>query len=189
MSEPITHPKEEPPIAKLVRLLDAKANPPKGRAPDRGTLALLRAGSRPGSQHLAYAPLADLLNQAGAGASRLDDPVWRAIPTLFAWHRIHTSAPWCNFGFTGRRLAGSDRETFDAHFRRILACDTVDELLKLLPAYVRRAAANSVPINYVRLFWDLCEWRKSPEDAQGAKICWAKAYYSVIEKEPTSSVS
>lgn len=189
MSEPITPPKEEHPIDKLVRLLDAKANPTKGRVPDRGTLALLRAGSRTSSQHLAYGPLADLLNQSGAGCSRLDDPVWTAIPVLFAWHRLHTSEPWCNFGVTCRKLAGSDRETFDTHFRRVLACDSVDEILKLLPGYVRRAASASVPINYIRLFWDLFEWRKSPESAQEIKVGWAKSYYSIIEKHPTSSVS
>jgi CRISPR type I-E-associated protein CasB/Cse2 len=173
------------PIDRLVRLLVEKAEPSQGKPGDRGTLAALRAWSRDASKHLAFAPMADLLNHSGAGVQRLDDPVWTAIPALFAWHRRHTPNPRHNFGVTCRNLAGDRREAFDAHFRRILACDSFDNLLGLLPTYVRRAEAASEPINFTLLFWDLTQWRKSPEGARAIKVRWAKQYYQVPAEEPT----
>jgi len=177
MTELTETPKKEYAIDKLVRLLVQMAEPSKGHKSDRGTLAALRAWSREASRHLAFAPMADLLNRSGIGTNRLDDPVWTAIPVLFAWHRRHTAEPWHNFGTTCRNLASEKRETFDAHFRRILACDSLESLLALLPTYVRRAEAEAASINYARLYWDLNVWRKSPEDARAIKVAWAKEYF------------
>ncbi len=185
MLESIDTPKKEYAIDTLVRLLVEKAEPPKGKKPDRGTLAALRAWSRDASRHLAFAPMADLLNRSGVGTKRLDDPVWTAIPVLFAWHRRHTAEPWHNFGVTCRKLAGDKREAFDNHFRRVLACDSIEDLLALLPTYVRRAEGAGVPVNYARLHWDLSDWRKSPEDARKVKVRWAKEYFQAPSEELT----
>ena len=185
MPDSIDQPTKEYAIDKLVRLLVEKAEPSNGKTNDRGTLASLRAWSRDASRYMAFAPMADLLNRSGAGVKRLDDPVWTAIPALFAWHRRHTAEPWHNFGVTCRNLAGDKRETFDTHFRRILACDGIENLLVLLPTYVRRAKVAGEPINYARLHWDLTDWRKSPEDAREVKVRWAKEYFRVPAEETT----
>lgn len=55
---------------------------------------------------------------------------------------------------TLRRVAGANRKkNFDTHFRRLLACDGIRELLGLLPTYVRRAEAAGAPLDFVRLYW------------------------------------
>lgn len=176
-------------IDRLVSLLVEKAEPPSGKPVDRGTLAALRAWSRDASRHLAFAPMADLFNRSGAGVGLLHDPVWTAIPELFAWHRRHTSDPRHNFGVTCRELAGDNRETFDTHFRRILACRHIGILLNLLPTYVRRAEAAGKAINYTRLFWDLMDWRKSPEAAREVKVRWAREYFMAPVQEAASHAS
>jgi len=185
MTESNDTPKKEYAIDTLVRLLVEKAEPPKGKKPDRGALVALRAWSRDASRHLAFAPMADLLNRSGVGTNRLDDPVWTAIPVLYAWHRRHTADPRHNFGVTCRNLAGDQRETFDTHFRRVIACDSVEDLLALLPTYVRRAEAVGEPINFARLHWDLAAWRKSAEEARKVKVRWAKDYF----RAPTEALT
>ncbi|MGE3312456.1 MAG: type I-E CRISPR-associated protein Cse2/CasB [Limisphaerales bacterium] len=158
----------------LVRL----AGRPGERPADRGTLAALRAWSRSGSQHLAYAPLADLFNRSGIGADRLDDPIWTAIPTLFAWHRHHDPSVGGGIGVTLRKVAGDHMESFEAHFRRLLACDGIHELIDVLPRYVRRAESAGVPINFVVLYWDLRRWSQSQESARDVKVRWARDYFT-----------
>ena len=59
----------------------------------------------------------------------------------------------------------------------LLGCDSVEDLLRLLPTYVRRAESAGESINFTLLHWDLIDWRKSAEDALKVKVCWAKAYF------------
>lgn len=167
----------EPRIQRLVDHLVRLGGSPGGRPVDRGTLAALRAWSRSGSRYLALAPMAALFTRSGIGADALDDPVWTAIPTLYAWHRRHARDSHGGFGKTLRTVAGANRETFDAHFRRLLACDGILELVGLLPRYVRRAESQA-SIDFVRLYWDLHEWRQSAESARAVKVRWAREYFT-----------
>lgn len=161
------------PLEKLVQLLVKLEGPPK----DRGALSALRAWWRPATRHLAIPVMADLLARCGAGSQRLDDDVWTALPALFAWHRQHTAKAPSNFGATCRQIAGVKRDAFDTHFRRILACGKVDEVIEVLRHHFRRAATQGIAINYRQLGIDLFQWRKSAEDAKNVKVRWAKEYF------------
>ncbi len=120
--------------------------------------------------------MADLLARCGIGTSRLDDPVWTALPALFAWHRRHQAGA-SNFGATCRVLAGEKRETFDTHFRRVLAADRIEDLIAVLRRHLLRAATESVALDYRQLGIDLLQWRKSPDAARKVKVRWAKEYF------------
>ena len=163
------------PLEKLVQLLVKLEGPPQ----DRGALSALRAWSRPATRHLAIPVMADLLSRCGIGSQRLDDDVWTALPALFSWHRKYMAESYSNFGTTCRHIAGEKHETFDTHFRRIIACEKVAEVIEVLHRYFRRAATEAVPINYRQLGIDLLQWRKSAEDAQKVKVRWAKEYFWV----------
>jgi CRISPR type I-E-associated protein CasB/Cse2 len=172
------------PLEKLVQLLVKLEGPPQ----DRGALSALRAWWRPATRHLAIPVMADVLARCGVGSQRLDDEVWTALPALFAWHRKHTAETYVNFGNTCRRIASERRETFDAHFRRILACEKVGDVIEILHRYTRRAATEGIAINYHQLGIDLLQWRKSAEDAQKVKVRWAKEYFLVSGEESDPSV-
>jgi CRISPR type I-E-associated protein CasB/Cse2 len=168
-----------PPLEKLVQLLVNLEGPPQ----DRGALSALRAWWRPATRHLAIPVMADLLARCGVGSQRLDDDVWTALPAFFAWHRKHTAETHSNFGSTCRHIAGEKREAFDAHFRRILACEKVGDAIEVLHRYIRRAATEGIAVNNHRLGIDLLQWRKSAEDAQKVKVRWAKEYFLVPGEE------
>ena len=141
---------------------------------DLGRLSALRAWWRPSAHYVAVPVMGSLVGQ------RLGHPVWTAVPALFALHRLHTDRERFNLGGTCRLLAGDARDTFAAHFRRLLACDEGDDLEDLTGVLRRlalRAAAEGVPINYFQLGLDLFRWRRSPEDARRVKTDWAKEYY------------
>jgi len=167
------------PLEKLVQLLVKLEGPPQ----DRGALSALRAWWRPATRHLAIPVMADLLARCGVGTQRLDDDVWTALPAFFAWHRKHAAEAYSNFGTTCRQIAGEKRETFDTHFRRILACEKVDDVIEVLRRYLRRAATEGIAINYRQLGIDLLQWRKSAEDSKKVKVRWAKEYFRVPNEE------
>jgi CRISPR type I-E-associated protein CasB/Cse2 len=145
---------------------------------DRGKLAALRYWFRLATQHFAYPVLADLLAKAGLGPNALDeDSIWCLIPALYAWNPNHTDEPFHNFGTTCRIIAGDKRDAFAAHFRRIMACDALADVMEILQPYVRRAAAAKVSVNYKNLGYDLFRWRKSEEDARDIKTRWSREYY------------
>lgn len=157
----------------------------EGPPQDRGALSALRSWWRPASRHLALPVMADLLARSGIGTQRLDDPVWTALPALFAWHRRHRSEGRTNFGTTCRGLAGDQRETFDTHFRRVLAAERVEDLIEILRRHLLRAATEGVALDYRQLGIDLLQWRKSPEAAREVKVRWAKEYFRAPAEEPT----
>ncbi|MCC7373381.1 MAG: type I-E CRISPR-associated protein Cse2/CasB [Verrucomicrobiales bacterium] len=168
-------------IQRLVDQLIRLSGSPRGRPVDRGVLATLRAWSRSASQYRAYGTLADLFNRAGIGADGLDDPIWTAIPTLYAWHQRHDLTIGGGFGKTLGLHAGAKRKSFDAHFRRLLACEKIEDLIGLLPRYVRRVGrpeTKGTPIDFVLLYRDLRRWSQSPESARAVKVRWAGEYYA-----------
>lgn len=168
------------PLERLVQLLMQLEGPPQ----DRGALSALRVWWRPASRHLALPVMADLLARSGIGTSRLDDPVWTALPALFAWHRRHLAGA-SNFGATCRALAGDQRETFDTHFRRVLAAERIEDLIEVIRRHLLRAAADGVAVDYRQLGIDLLQWRKSPDAARKVKVRWAKEYFRAPSEEVT----
>ncbi len=168
------------PLDRLVQLLVNLEGPPQ----DRGALSALRSWWRPASRHLALPVMADLLARSGIGTGRLDDPVWTALPALFAWYRRHESGGRTNFGTTCRRLAGDQRETFDTHFRRVLAAEDIETLVGIIRRHLLRAG-QEIALDYKKLGIDLLQWRKSPESAREVKVRWAKEYFRAPAEEPT----
>lgn len=137
---------------------------------DRGVMANLRRGFSPATEHRAWPHVARLCD--------LEKP-WSRLPVqtvcaAFATHPADTAAG--NFGDTLRRIAcdqgGADGlASFEARFRRLLACDDQQELCARLPAVVRAAKAKEVPVNYARLYGDICYW------GDAVKLRWASSYW------------
>lgn len=154
----------------------------KGRvtAKDRGTLADLRRGFSPGTEHRSWPHIAvycDLTKDR-------ERMIWQTVAAGFAVHEeTHNSG---NLGLTMRRLAldgsaGSPEEalkSFDARFRRLLTCDSVDEICERLPGIIHAAKSkNGIPIDFERLYTDLFYW------GERVKLRWAAAYWGSKQKE------
>lgn len=149
-------------------------------AKDRGALADLRHGVAGAAAHRAWphlAPFCDLRNEKALSA-------YLVVGAGFAMHE--TTAPSAgNFGNTLRRIAvegkGSDKtealNSFAARFRRLLTCDTTEEVCKHLPGILRAAARKAVPVNYGLLLEDLLQWDES------VKLRWASAYWGTPPAE------
>ena len=119
------------------------------------------------------------------GPQAIGHPVYETVAGCFAHHRRKESCPddasLRNFGTTCREIAESRDDNpdkdgnrrFDARFRRLLACDTKQEICEVVRQIIRLARSSGVPVNYRRLFCDLWWW------SARTKIEWAKEYWSV----------
>ncbi len=126
---------------------------------DRGAMAELRRALNPAQRHRAWPLL--------AGLGGIDDPRYETVAGLFAHHPVETSVG--NLGTTCRIVSGS-HNTFETRFRRLLACDRV-EICRHVRPVVLAAGAKGVPINFERLFADLCYWNDS------VKADWAAEFW------------
>jgi hypothetical protein len=81
-----------------------------------------------------------------------------------------------NFGETCRRIAQGDgkdiAESFERRFRRLLACDRVEDIIGQLRSWVRLAASKGTGVNYESLFADLWNWSWYADDI---RVTWAKS--------------
>jgi len=129
---------------------------------DRGAMSNLRRALNPGTRHYAW----PLLGKWGG----IDKPEFETVAGLFALHPLESAQG--NLGTACRKLdEGSG--SFDARFRRLLACDSKDEICERLRAVITMAARNGVGINYIQLFQDIRYW----SDQQKTK--WASEYWAV----------
>ncbi len=76
-------------------------------------------------------------------------------------------------------LAGGGRtkpayESTERHFRRLLACDSLDDLAPQLHRLVKRLEQKAIPLDYTRLLRDLRFWSKSTERV---KTDWALDFW------------
>jgi CRISPR type I-E-associated protein CasB/Cse2 len=149
------------------------------RCDDRGTLADLRHGVSEATCHRAWPHLAPYCD--------LRDPRARAIWSLIG-AGYATLAPdnlarlnVGNIGATMRHLVlGNDKPddkklaSFDGRFRRLLACQTVEELCEHLFTVVRASKAKNVAVDFRELYYDLTAW-----ETQDVRVKWATAYWGV----------
>jgi CRISPR type I-E-associated protein CasB/Cse2 len=151
-------------------------------AGDRGTLADLRRGFSPGTEHRAWPHLAQWCNIANERERRVWTTVAAGVATLEG-----SDSGAGDMGATLRRIAlqgasGSVQDalsTFDARFRRLLTCHTAEELCSHLPGIIRAARQKGVCIDFERLFWDLMTWHKEPPEVRTAvRVRWAASYWS-----------
>ena len=129
---------------------------------DRGAMAELRCALNPTKLPRAW----PLLGRFGIGNPRVE-----TVAGLFAYHPDETHTG--NLGTTCLRLR-QQNESFDARFRRLLACDR-DEICERVRALVLAARPRGIPINYEELFADLCYW------SDRVKERWAREYWAAPE--------
>jgi CRISPR system Cascade subunit CasB len=98
---------------------------------------------------------------------------------LFAYHPQITSTG--NLGTTCRQLA-AESTTFDARFRRLLACDR-NEICDRIRPVVLAAKAKGIPVNYEQLFSDLHYW------SDVTKASWAREYWAASEPDNLNSLT
>jgi CRISPR system Cascade subunit CasB len=137
---------------------------------DRGMMADLRCGFSEAKAHRCWPHVAQLCDL---------EKEWSRIPvqTVCAAFATHSeSAGAGNTGTTLREIAqGNGKDglaSFEGRFRRLLTCDTLQELCERLPSVIRVAKAKGVPVNYRQLYCDICRWEK-----WDIKIRWAAAYW------------
>ncbi len=142
---------------------------------NRGPLARLRRGLSETTQQDAWPVLGRLFGEFAVG-----NPVFETVAGCFALYPFEKAPPIGNFGETvGRTIPDEkmrDEKEPHTRFRRLLACDSRDDICQHVRHAVRLAKSKDVPINYRQLFLDLWWW---PGFNNRIKIDWAKAYWSV----------
>ncbi len=134
---------------------------------DRGAMADLRCALNPVKLPRAW----PLLGRIGG----IGDGIIETVAGLFAYHpdECHSG----NLGTTCRQLAELNK-SFDARFRRLLACDREEVCYRLRPV-ILAAKAKDIRVNYEQLLIDLHWW-------ESAKTRWAREYWVALEAEETT---
>ena len=153
-------------------------------ANDRGKMAALRRGASEATKRQAWPVIASLGEDVGNFTAC-------TVGALFAEHPEDENKSW-SLGETCRRIAldgvaGYDiPESFDKRFRRLLACDTAEEVADQLKAWIRFAKAKGIRVNYEQMFWDLDGWGRRADDI---KLQWARGFWPVRKEAGEEPVS
>lgn len=133
---------------------------------DRGNRAALRRYWSPTTRHQAY----PLLGQLGA----LDDKRKTILVTLYAEHPEHQKSQ--GIGKAALRLGKREggEHPYDRHFKRLLACDTLDDLAQQLHRLVKRLQREGIGLDYEMLYKNLNFWANYAEDI---KVRWAADFW------------
>lgn len=135
-------------------------------AADRGNRAALRRYWSPTTRHQAY----PLLGQLDA----LRDERKTILAALFAenpeQHKGQT------IGRAALRLGDrkDGEHPYDRHFRRLLACDTLDDLAQQLHRLTKRLQREGIGLDYAELHKNLNYWANYREDV---KVRWAVDFW------------
>jgi len=143
-------------LAQLMRLCE-----------DRGYSASLRRYWSETTRHQAL----PILGRLGA----IDDARSATVAALYAVHPAH--AEGVGIGRAALRLGDrkDGEHPYDRHFRRLLACDDLDELALQLHRLVKRFSREGIPLDYAKLLKDLRFW--STGHAATVKTNWAKEFW------------
>jgi len=139
---------------------------------DRGKMAALRRAASPSTERQAWPVIYGLGEDISSLAAC-------TIGALYAGHPEEDRQAF-SFGTTCRRIAtnnGKDFEipdSFERRFRRLLACDSAEDVAGQLKAWIRFASAKGVGVNYERLFWDILAWGNH---ADRIKLDWARGFW------------
>jgi len=142
------------------------------RAGDRGIMADLRHGFSPATEYRAWPHIAkwcDLTN----------DRQRKIITTIAAGFAVHKrTAQSGSLGQVMRLLAITGQQnvdealmTFDARFRRLLACSSAEEVCEHLPGIIKAAERKGVTICFQTLYDHLWHW------GERVKLMWARDYW------------
>ena len=132
---------------------------------DRGAMADLRCALNPVKLPRSWPLLGRI---GGIGNMRME-----TVAGLFAYHPDETYIG--NLGTTCLRLKEKN-QSFDARFRRLLACDR-DEICERLRPVILAAKAKGIAVNYEQLFADLSYWSGKVKER------WAQEYWGKPETE------
>ncbi|AKJ65311.1 type I-E CRISPR-associated protein Cse2/CasB [Kiritimatiella glycovorans] len=139
---------------------------------DRGLMADLRCGFSRAKQHRAWPHI--------AGYCQLDEDKSRTpVQTVCAAYATHPEeAVYGNMGTVMRQIAigmnGKDGlSSFEARFRRLISCQTTEEICNWMAGFVRAAKSSNIPVNYKQLYCDLFWW----EGEYPPKLKWASSYW------------
>ena len=151
---------------------------------DRGMLAALRRGFSEASEQYAWPYIAPYCTMTDPKQRAIWLTIAAAKATLAPSGLDRTGLGVGNLGATMRHLAlGEDaaKETdkklasFESRFRRLLTCQTVEELCKHLVGVIRAAATNNKPMDLKKLFWDLQTWED--RNRRDIRVEWAQGYW------------
>jgi hypothetical protein len=145
---------------------------------NRGPLARLRRGLNEATRQDAWPVLGRLF-----GELAVDHPVFETVGGCFALYPFESAPAVGNFGKTMRGAMGDKmKEEKEPHtrFRRLMACDSRDEICQHIRYAVRFAKSQNASVNYRQLFLDLWSW---PGWNDRTKVDWAKAYWNVPADE------
>jgi CRISPR system Cascade subunit CasB len=132
---------------------------------DRGSSAELRRYWSPATRHYAF----PVLGRIGVASPRSADAVTAALYALNPRHDVGGLRP----GQALQRFAGGE-DSFDAHVRRLLASDDLDDVADQLQRLFVRLDREGISLDYNRLLWDLRNWAKQSEDV---KTRWGQDYW------------
>ena len=133
---------------------------------DRSSLAALRRYWSPATRHQAY----PLLGQLGA----LRDDRKIILAALYAEHPKHQAG--VSVGKAALRLGErkDQNHSYDSHFRRLLACNDLDDLAKQLHRLIKRLLREGIALDYSELHKNLNFWANYSEDV---KVRWAADFW------------
>ncbi len=158
----------------------------------RGDLAALRRGlsQPPGSDFNMYRYVARFVSEKMRGTLR--ETVYYLTAALFAYHPLDIGKG--NFGDHMRAaVSEANLEATERRFTVLLNSHPED-----LPAYLRQAVSylksKEVPVNWERLFNDLCRWDHPQRFVQRQ---WANSFWGYLpegnetqtNKEPTTNLN
>lgn len=141
---------------------------------DRGTRAELRRYWSDRTKHYAFPVF---------GALRaIDDDRRQLIAALFATHdrdgapahRAGGPSPGTAYLQVAGGPKGAAYESTERHFRRLLTCQTLDEVGEQLHRLVKRLEGDGIPLDYAKLLGDLRQWGKNPD---AVKTRWSLDFW------------
>jgi len=141
---------------------------------DRGKMASLRRGLSPSTVMDAWPLVVELGGQIGQPG----ESVHLDLAALFATHPMESVAR--DFGETCRAVALAKSQeqkvpdSYEARFRRLLACDRTEDLVSQLRTWIRLAGSKGVGVNYESLFDDVAWWHAS---AARTRVRWARSFW------------
>ena len=142
---------------------------------DRGKMACLRRWWSPATRHYAYPVIGRIFGGHCIGRTEIEIPA-----ALYAIHPKHSN-DLVNIGDTCRLIAGPDLDSFEARFRKILACQQIDgDLDQQIYRVGRLAHSKAVKINFVQLSEDLSKWKWRHRDI---KVLWSRRFWKEPEAE------
>ncbi|MCK4547407.1 MAG: type I-E CRISPR-associated protein Cse2/CasB [Candidatus Eisenbacteria sp.] len=145
---------------------------------DRGAMANLRRGLNQATEDRAWPWIARWCD--------LEKDWIRTIYTTVAaaYATQPDAAAEGNLGATLRRIAMGGGKTedglasFESRFRRLLACQTTEEVCSRVGEVMRAAKQKGVPVNYTQLFQDFWWW-----NGGRPKIAWAAQFWGAPKED------